>query len=599
MPGHENINHKTNADIYGPRIGIRMDSIAEIDLSVFSHSLGDTYLTPDISRHNPNYPKDMTGEPYDPREVLGVIRAFDDIGFPRDEISTVLPVVVPAAHFLNQDVTSKTILLPLTVGAIAYALKKGLPNFKISRRGFAALAGTSGLAILAACSPSGQVAIARTFENCKVVLPPLEQSPPEAISQAEYDKLNVFQQADYLLRGGYLKEWIPTKKFANEKEETEARQDFVKKIAQASKLSIISAYAQLIGEDPEDLKSRFFIADTKEEFKALLRKEADIQSENGLNWLADNSNGLQRINNTGKQIFFSNSENHVRIAKDYFASGKYFEIVRIVSNTFAHELSHLLVKNKKSSQDKADLKKWIDQILPLPITEVLDDPDEGLEIRYRVDGDKEGIYHSMLSDIAYDGKDEFKSFDESLREYMQRNFRKRLDNKLGRRSQTPYWSLYDYYTGYELFTYLNSKLGINDDDLADYLNSFRHDENLNIAELIRFYVRSAKQKGVSVSEPQVLNALKNIESSSQVVRQKSDVYEKTVNSTPKEKQSALYDEYVCVIKDFVDAGRFLIDRSLSEKPVKPTPAPKTSIQSDEGTPMMVVIPQSVAVYSFS
>lgn len=509
-----------------------------------------------------------------------------------------MPYVVPAAHYLGKDITSKKVLLPLTAGLVSLAAAKGR-NFKMSRRAFSALllAGLGTLAV--ACSPAVIDAIKRTYDNCKVVLPPLEQNPPEAITQPEYDKLTVFQQADYLLRGGYLKEWLPTKKAASKTEEDQSRKDFLKKIAQAAKLSIVSVYAQLMGEDVEDLKKRFFVATTNEEVKDIIRRETDIQSEEGLDKVVNESLGLQRINRAGKQIFLLNLETYDQYSNEYFASGQYTEIVRKMSDTFAHELSHTGTKNKKGQQDKTDLKNWVNQISAVDVNEVLDEPFEGLEIRFRVTGDTNGVFHSILSDSAYENQPERRMFDESLREFMERSFRRRLDTRLGRSTPTPYSSFYPEYGGYELFVYLNEKLGIPDEALVDYLNNSRHDETHNAAGFIRFFANSARRNGITVSETQVLKALSFIETSSQLMYKESDKYSSSAGKAPnKDEKFKLFDEYVCSVKDYVEAGKMLIDESFSKLPVKPTPSLKMTNGDSDEQPILVNLPQRDKIYSF-
>ena len=156
------------------------------------------------------------------------------------------------------------------------------------------------------------------------------------------------------------------------------------------------------------------------------------------------------------------------------------------------------------------------------------------------------------------------AFDESIREYMMRRFRMRLDREM-KISPTPQFSNHYTYVGSELISYAFRKAHVNEEAVVDYLNGFRTQkgEMKNTVDLLRFIVKKAQEAGYTVREDQILLGLRWAEVVSQEAYNHDMQYDsiQTNASLPVERMNQ-WVQFVCNMKDLEDYGKKMIDSAF-------------------------------------
>jgi hypothetical protein len=480
--------------------------------------------------------------------------------------------------------------IPVIQGTAESGKRFGTYLGGLTRRQFLKIGavGAAALALLTSCDASlspSEKQLANALTACKDILPPDDPPIPAPVDKAEFDRYDDFHQADFLLRGGYVKEWLVQKDAPS----------FFYSVAQACCDAIVPVYAKLMSTgaqpDPDTLKSRYFIAPTQDEYRKIMMEKTG--------WDFDQANayvlhafGNSAYDTQGNIVCFTNIPLMVQARKNTFQFGLTSGdngsvntdviggIVRGISNNFGHELSHCAGSNTYTPEDIAALKNNLSKIWSEDIIDIVTNPKNGalgsgLEIRF-ISRDSKGVMQGnhILSESFINSDVRSAMFDESVREFMQRNFRMRLDYRLSK-DVTPYFSDYPEFMGNLLIRHLHDSLKISHDGITDLLDDYKYggqDKRMkNVEDLLQFYVEEAKKQNITVSETQVLYALRNIEVASQFIYDKIFMFTSRSASPDKATEDIAKANLFLDFKSIFDMGKNQIDKALQKEPVVPTP----------------------------
>lgn len=487
--------------------------------------------------------RNRNGQPMDPGDVFSIVRGFEVFGFPKNVYASLIPEIAERAHRSGANLKDDRSLGMVMAG---FTISR---DIKIPRRAFlfGGVIAVGATAIY--LSPIGS-RLRRRYADCAVVLPDDTSEKLMPLDRDEYNKMDIYKKADFLLRGGYIKDWKITD-----------REIFFQQAAAEGRKVLVEAMAPILEENQVGLNERTKIAYNKDGFSNFLKEkktytDADIDDRYKKSW------GISITDNkSGNSIGITNLGRMIESLQSQFENGEYTECVMQVMNAVLHEMNHLPGARKKFTVDETKmLEDWLRKIF---VTKDIFLEEQG-QLFFEIFFKKNNISSSILSESARN--DDGGAFGEVFREFTQRESRNQLDAKIaGRKNKTPYYSPFDEYAGYQILTYFNEKLGVRDAELMSFLNGVRsgNGDAKTVIDLIRFYEKKAHDMGMTKVEPaNILLALNKIEVGARKLKERGDKFSEEVSQ---QNDSQVFVNYVCDLNDRVVEYREMIDIALSKE----------------------------------
>lgn len=504
---------------------------------------------PEIGINDDRLNLDVSGNPFDPKELMHVVGVLNFLGLQKDLYKKVIPVYVATAHDLNVDVNGIGGLILLGV-----TLRKNLPEIKkagITRRLFVA-----GLLSTCAVSIVGLSAwyvhlddIQKKFDKCESALP--EDDGPAALPMSS-EKLEEmsdkpFEMLDFFLRGGYAFDWFKEQKM----------EMFIERALEKIKIALPAAFSRLMSEPLSYTKNRLIFILRKNDFIAKLIELGFNEKEAAK--LSEADTGVAVPGTNGVSLAIVNVE---LITESASPDSNLAEKVKGIAITGEHELCHNERRQVFTVNDKAQLISWLNEakLSGNSPAEAIMDGSIGLMILFQRENGKFNAW------LGGDNGSNVAEFDEVVREFLERTFRLRLDHALAKEKPTPFYSyMYPFYIGSQYWRYLNDKLGVSDSELTDALNSIRTGEGpvKNVVDLINLYsIAGRKNYNKNLTEAHVLKALTYIETAVVVMM---DERKKYIASKGELSWDDPFTEYVCGLYAHLQIAQERIDEALEIK----------------------------------
>lgn len=431
-------------------------------------------------------PRDTSGLLYNPARLFQLLDILGEAGIDKNYIFSAYEN--PEAILYSAGLDDNQFLHYGSSIMGTSAILRRIAGSPMSRRTFIRLSGILSVgAVLAACGPKDQrtpteerLPEETVVEEC-IIAPPVSDIP-ESIPLSEYERLDTHRKADFLLRGGLTNEGFTI--------HTSDRELFYQQMAIEAQEVLVASFADLMGEDAADLDSRVIVVDSEEGMSAVIERYGKTEPEAG-------ALGVSFVGEDGKQVSVIFLHRIVDFNRDFENENPILGSVTLTNN-FIHEMNHLGAGSRPfSDENKGDLRKWIKEFRNdvQEVTDIIEPPGD-LHVYYRLQGDDSSLARPLLDPGIWS---------EISREFSERGYLERLNSRTGQDLVTV--SYLPDYLGQRLLRYFHRKIGIQDEQVLNFINSFRKGGNLNFHDYISMYTESAGRVNPALNEKHIIYAL--------------------------------------------------------------------------------------------